>query len=411
MWRSATSPGGEGFSEIRFEDRRGAELLALRAERDLGILVRGDRAESVGGDETTRVEGRRVLYAGQGLHVTTEGEHRERVAGPRSLTVEGDQHHRITGTAALAADSAIHLQTAGPLVLEGRDITLRGPGGFVRIDAGGITIEGAVVNLNGGGSPGEGPGAAPAPPLVPQRADARGPGPRRLPLLGFPGLPPLQMPPPPRQGGPLGPDEQMLCGHLCQCAANPAPFIRPSDCIAARMRAIEDASGHTSRIKVEVPYDMNTKPPTPIMSKNDPRRATRGRPRGSRIPDFILTKDGTKPPTQDNIEKVIEVKIPPDVWREGQLEAYEKIAGPAEVKELNPRTCRCPNPEPEPQPQPQFTPEDAAEVALMTLFVVFAVLNDAWPGGLLDDAAIPPAIARILSRLAPLLRGPVPVVP
>ncbi|HZX00604.1 MAG TPA: type VI secretion system tip protein TssI/VgrG, partial [Bacilli bacterium] len=29
VWRSATSPGGEGFSEIRFEDRRGAELLAL----------------------------------------------------------------------------------------------------------------------------------------------------------------------------------------------------------------------------------------------------------------------------------------------------------------------------------------------------------------------------------------------
>ncbi len=409
VWRSATSPGGEGWSEIRLEDRKGAELLSLRAERDLGVLVRGDRAEMVGGDETTRIEGQRVVYAGQGAHITTEGEHRERIGGTRSLAVEGDQHQRVGGSAALAADGAIHLQTAGALVLEGGDVTVRGPGGFIRIDAGGVTIEGSVVNLQSGGAPGEGPGAAPAPPLQPQRADLRGPGPRRLPLIGMPGLPPMQVLVPP--GPPKTPEEVILCGNICVCAANPAPFVRPSDCLTARMRALEEASGHTSKIKVEVPYDMSTDPPTPIMSKNDPRRATRGRPADSQIPDFTITKDGTRRATQDNIEKIIEVKIPPDRWRPGQREAYQKIAGTAPVEELNPQRCGCPKREPEPRPQPQVTLADAAEMALLTVFVIVAILNDALPGGQIDDVAIPPAIARILSRLAPLLRGPAPAVP
>jgi hypothetical protein len=67
-----------------------------------------------------------------------------------------------------------------------------------------------------------------------------------------------------------------------------------------------DASGQTTTIKAEVPYDMTKNPPAPIMSKNDPRRATRGSPKGSRIPDVVVVHDGTKPPTPPTLVLAID---------------------------------------------------------------------------------------------------------
>ena len=40
--------------------------------------------------------------------------------------------------------------------LAGAEVTLRGPGGFVKIDGSGIIIQGKVTNVNMGGAPGTG---------------------------------------------------------------------------------------------------------------------------------------------------------------------------------------------------------------------------------------------------------------
>jgi type VI secretion system secreted protein VgrG len=48
------------------------------------------------------------------------------------------------------------------LVIEASDVTLRVGGNFVRLGAEGVTIVGKMVDINSGGSPGEGSGAAPA---------------------------------------------------------------------------------------------------------------------------------------------------------------------------------------------------------------------------------------------------------
>jgi type VI secretion system secreted protein VgrG len=167
-----------------------------------------------------------------------------------------------------------------------------------------------------------------------------------------------------------------------------------------------------SRIKAEVPYDMSKSPPAPVMSRKEPERPSRGKhPKGSRAPDVIIVKDPSKPPTQDNLEEVIEVKFPGDNYREGQEAAYDKIAGPARFETFDPERCGCPNRKQEQQEERRVTAEDVAEAVLLTLLVIVLIVDDVAPGGQLDDAAIPPVIARIMDRLAPLLRGPVPVVP
>ena len=148
---------------------------------------------------------------------------------------------------------------------------------------------------------------------------------------------------------------------------------------------MDAACGFTSRIKAEVPYDMTRTPPAPYMSKNNPKRPTKSRPKDSRIPDVVIVKDGSLPPTQGNIVEIVEIKFPPDDWMPGQQQAYEEIAGDAPVTQLGPDECGCPNVKvPVPVPVPETKKQENKEksevsgkevaVALAALAVVAGLL-------------------------------------
>ncbi|SER98789.1 type VI secretion system secreted protein VgrG, partial [Pseudomonas sp. NFACC02] len=54
------------------------------------------------------------------------------------------------------------LSSGAKVVIEaGNELTLKAGGSFIKIDAGGVSITGAQIKLNSGGSPGTGSGAAP----------------------------------------------------------------------------------------------------------------------------------------------------------------------------------------------------------------------------------------------------------
>ena len=232
-WRSSSSPGGGGANEIKLDDTKGKEGLDLQAERDLRRLVKNDdthtvrgnvvkhvtanetdstdgaraavtqgkRGEQTRGDNTTllaatsarlvrgdaagvvggglarlvggdlhdRVSGDRRERDAGGAHASVRGERREHTGGDRSLIVGGDLHEKVGGSAAIAAQGALRIAGDG-FVGEAPDVTLSGSGGFVRLDALGVTISGTLVNINTGGSPRGGPRAEPASP-----ADAKAP--------------------------------------------------------------------------------------------------------------------------------------------------------------------------------------------------------------------------------------------
>ncbi len=115
--RTASSPGGDGFNELSFEDAAGAEQVYVHAQRDLVAEVERDREVSVGNDQRRRVSRDDALDVGrdqtirvagtqrasvardQSLHV--EGSRSERVTAKRSVLAEGDQEHRVEGDDAL----------------------------------------------------------------------------------------------------------------------------------------------------------------------------------------------------------------------------------------------------------------------------------------------------------------------
>ncbi|WP_052374139.1 type VI secretion system Vgr family protein [Chondromyces apiculatus] len=188
-WKSDSSLGSQGFNEIMFEDLKGQELVWEQAEKNRRRLVKNDetitiahdRQKLVKNDEHERTVGHLKIVVGKDQDLVVAQDRRERIEGDSnlrvfgkqnqrvdgslSLTVKGDQHELVGQNHALAAVKEIHLAAGTALVIEAaEDLTIKGPGGFIRIDQSGVTIRGKTVRINSGGSPGDGAGAQPEAP-------------------------------------------------------------------------------------------------------------------------------------------------------------------------------------------------------------------------------------------------------
>ncbi|XYH98334.1 type VI secretion system Vgr family protein [Sorangium sp. So ce1128] len=224
-WKSDSSIGSGGFNEIMMEDLKGSELVYMQAQKNLRKLVKNDetitignnrkklvkgdetettaanRTEATGGNRTEITDGDRTTVIGGTLstlaksdqieltlgdrlrrvvrdehvwvtqtrrervegddHLRVKGSRNEQVDGTQSLSVGGDQQIKAGGSHLVEAGQEIHLKAATALVIEAPDLTLRGDGGFIRIDAGGVTIQGTLVKINSGGSAGSAADARP----------------------------------------------------------------------------------------------------------------------------------------------------------------------------------------------------------------------------------------------------------
>jgi type VI secretion system secreted protein VgrG len=90
-FRTASTPGGEGFNELSFEDAAGSEEVLLRAQRDLREVVLNDRTSDVGADLTLTVAGDCVESIGASRV--------EVIRGGRTSTVMGDRQSHVLGDA------------------------------------------------------------------------------------------------------------------------------------------------------------------------------------------------------------------------------------------------------------------------------------------------------------------------
>lgn len=237
-WKSQSSPGGGGFNEILFEDLAGRELVYIQAEKNLRQLVKNDETVTIGSDrqklvkgnetETTRgnrteatlsnrveltmgnrlttiqgdesklvcgnefeqTNGEHRVFIGRDAHSTIEGVQRVKIAKDSHLRVMGDHFEQVDDQISLTAKSHhihvgedfaletgedVHLKAASKIVIEADDITLKAPGGFIRIGATGIIISGARVRINSGGSPGKVKAATPQKPEDPKPVDLKQP--------------------------------------------------------------------------------------------------------------------------------------------------------------------------------------------------------------------------------------------
>lgn len=222
--KTNSTKGGDGFNEIRFEDKKDHEQIFIHAQRDMDLRVlrdsrehvianshqivgsqkdgnkQGDRHEMVFRDKHVKIHRNQeeqiggnlkllvggidgdgntdIVIKGEKKELVEKDEHHhvkanrmEKVDQDQSLTVGMNQQEKVGMKHAVEAGQEIHLKAGMKVVIEaGLQLTIKGPGGFVDIGPAGVTIQGTLVNINSGGAAGAGSGSSPTSPQDAQEA-------------------------------------------------------------------------------------------------------------------------------------------------------------------------------------------------------------------------------------------------
>ncbi len=217
--KSYSSKGGDGFNEIRFEDKKGKEQVFFHAERNMDVHVKnnsfesiygnrhqtighedeGDQRELVHGDKHFRVIGDRVGQIESNDNLTVDSNRMHQVKGNDNLTVDqdllvktGKDCHLDVGFNYLqsvgmnyALKSAMNASIKGTQVkLEANAmLEIKCGGSSILLNPAGIFINGAMVYINSGSggavstdSPSKSSPDLPNMPEEPEPADNAKPG-------------------------------------------------------------------------------------------------------------------------------------------------------------------------------------------------------------------------------------------
>ena len=102
--RSYPNGGHDSFHELRFDDQNGREEIYLKSERDWNILVKNDKGQTVGNDETLIVNNNRAKTVGTDQSETIGSNksiqvgmnHTESIGSNMSLTVGANKSETVT---------------------------------------------------------------------------------------------------------------------------------------------------------------------------------------------------------------------------------------------------------------------------------------------------------------------------
>ncbi len=169
--KTRSSKGGSptNINELRFEDKKGEELIFIQAEKDQEIRVKNDLVELVGHEDHLTVKSDQLQIIEGDKHLTVTGDRNEKVDGTISRQAGIDMQERVGNRHALDAGTEIYLKAGLNIVLEaGMSITLKAGGGFIVVGPTGVAISGVPVLINSGGAPVPGSGCSPQSPKEPR---------------------------------------------------------------------------------------------------------------------------------------------------------------------------------------------------------------------------------------------------
>ena len=149
IFRSQSSPGGGGYNELRIEDRKGAEEIYLRAQRNWTQHVLNDQQVQVDNQRNIIVTGtaRHELKADE--QRITHGQRQAEVKLDDHLVVMGDRHIRVSSQA-LNASQQFHVRAGQQVVIDGgASATIQAGGQWINIGPGGI-FSSVPIQVGGG---------------------------------------------------------------------------------------------------------------------------------------------------------------------------------------------------------------------------------------------------------------------
>ncbi len=130
--RSTTKGGAANYSEVRFDDEKGKELLVIHAERDHELTVENDQADDVGNNRKALVGNDDQLTVKNNQTVDITGD--QKISSGKTITVDAGQSITLKTGAA-----SITLESSGAISVKGSTIDLKGTA---------ISLKGAKISLN-----------------------------------------------------------------------------------------------------------------------------------------------------------------------------------------------------------------------------------------------------------------------
>lgn len=157
-WRSNSTPSYGGYNELMFEDRAGAELLHMRAQRNMTTQVNKDHISSIGNNRSTSIARHESKSVGGNQSATVQGDN--------NLTTNGDFSESVMGSFSSLASADRLLRTKGGSSSEAHTHSITSDQGttitvgnsMIHIGPDSIIIQTPKLLLN----PGEGPATSAA---------------------------------------------------------------------------------------------------------------------------------------------------------------------------------------------------------------------------------------------------------
>lgn len=155
--KSNSSKGGDGFNEIRFEDKKDSEEIFVQAEKDYNRVVKNNDTLKVGfeksdkGDQTIEIKNDQKLDVGNDQKFDIGNDQTIHVKMNQKLDVDMDQKISIGKTSTTEAMTSIEFKVgASSIKIEPAKITIKSPQISIQADATAEIKAGAKMEINGG---------------------------------------------------------------------------------------------------------------------------------------------------------------------------------------------------------------------------------------------------------------------
>nr|WP_314577901.1 type VI secretion system tip protein TssI/VgrG [uncultured Pseudomonas sp.] len=132
--KSNSSKGGNGYNELRFEDKKGAEQVFIHAEKNMDQRIKQDALDWVGGDRHSRVNKDLREHVGGDRHQNVVGDRNEKAGGSVAQVAGRDLILDGAMKASLSGGMDVHIKGGMNVVIEaGASITLKAGNSFLTI--------------------------------------------------------------------------------------------------------------------------------------------------------------------------------------------------------------------------------------------------------------------------------------
>ena len=163
VFKTATTPGGGSFNEVRFEDKLGAEEMFLEASRDMNVLVQRVKADRVQHDQTRDVGVDHSLTVGTRIAETVSGNQDMTIGADYSLTTGADRAVQVGGNETITVGGSRKLNvgagknygtnlkrdlTVGAALIETSLGSISATGGMATTLVGGAKINASAGSIN-----------------------------------------------------------------------------------------------------------------------------------------------------------------------------------------------------------------------------------------------------------------------